>query len=153
MKYSLLDAAGLCVNYTVWDGISDWQPPDGYVLASDSLQIGSRYEQDQQTGEWVLTESPAPPPPQPQWVQFGALLAADPSVNALVATAASTAPVLHLMLGVGLGQAAQGDAQTFSVAWSNALALGLISPELASHVAAIGASCDLPTEFLSQLNP
>jgi hypothetical protein len=100
--------------------------------------------------EWL----DAPPlPPGPQWVQFGALLAADPSVNAMVASAAAGAPVLHLMLGVGLGQAAQGDVQTFSQAWSTAIAAGIVSPVLASHVVGLGESCDLPTEFLQQLNP
>jgi hypothetical protein len=55
------------------------------------------------------------------------------------------------MLGVGLGQAAQGDAQTFSVAWASALSAGLVSPELATHVAELGATCDLPAEFLGQI--
>ena len=68
-----------------------------------------------------------------------------------VATAATAAPVLHLMLSVGLGQAAQGDPQTFSVAWANARAVGLVSPELAAHVATVGAGFDLPAEFLVQL--
>lgn len=58
---------------------------------------------------------------------------------------------LHLMLGVGLGPAAQGDPQTFSVAWANARAAGLVSPKLAAHVAAIGAGYGLPAEFLAQL--
>jgi hypothetical protein len=55
------------------------------------------------------------------------------------------------MLGAGLGQAAQGDPQTFSVAWTNARAVGLVSAELAGHVAAVGASYDLPAEFLAGL--
>jgi hypothetical protein len=153
MKYALLDATGLCVNYTVWDGVSDWQPPEGHVLVDAPLQIGSRYEQDPQTQKWLLVEAPPPPTPQPQWVQFGELLAADSAVNAMVAAAASAAPVLHLMLGVGLGQAAQGDPKTFLAAWSTALASGLATPTLAAHVVDLGTSCDLTAEFLAQLNP
>ena len=153
MRYALLDQTGFCVNHVNWDGISVWQPPDGHALADAALQIGSRYEQDPQTQEWALIEGPPPSPPVPGWVQFGALLAADPGVNAMVATAATSAPVLHLMLGVGLGQAAQGDAQTFSVAWSTAIASGLVSPALAAHVADLGATCSLPAEFLAQINP
>jgi hypothetical protein len=56
------------------------------------------------------------------------------------------------MLGVGLGQAAQGDTQTFLVAWASARDLGLISPGLVTHVTEIGSSCNLPPEFLLQLN-
>lgn len=153
MKYALLDPAGLCVNYTVWDGVSDWQPPEGHVLVPAALEIGSRYEQDANTQEWLLVEAPPPPPPVPQWVQFGELLAADAAVNTMVATAAAATPVLHLMLGVGLGQAAQGDPKTFLAAWSTALASGLASPTLAAHVVDLGTSCDLPAEFLAQLNP
>jgi len=153
MKYAILDSAGLCVNYAVWDGISDWQPPDGHELVSADLQIGSRYEQDPGTQEWVIVESPPAPQGLPQWVHFGELLAADAAVNAMVATAASAAPVLHLMLGVGLGQAAQGDPKTFLAAWSTALASGLATPTLAAHVVDLGTSCDLPENFLAQLNP
>jgi hypothetical protein len=93
------------------------------------------------------------PPTQPQWVQFGAALAGDPSVNTMVATAAAAAPVLHLMLGVGLGQAAQGDPKTFLTAWSAAQQAGLVSTELAAHVAELGSGYDLPAEFLININP
>jgi hypothetical protein len=153
MNYAVLDPAGICVNYTVWDGVSEWQPPESHILVDAPLQIGSRHEQDPETLEWVMVEAPPPPPPVPQWVQFGELLAADDAVNTMVATAASAAPVLHLMLGVGLGQAAQGDPKTFLAAWSTALASGLATPTLAAHVVDLGTSCDLPAEFLAQLNP
>lgn len=151
MLFSLLDSNGWCVNRTVWDGLSDWQPPVGTTPIEADLRLGCRYEQNPETSEWVLVEEPPAPPPVPQWVAFGAALAADPDVNAMVATAATAAPVLHLMLGVGLGQAAQGDAQTFSAAWANARSAGLVSAELAAHVADLGAGFDLPAAFLAQL--
>jgi voltage-gated potassium channel Kch len=52
---------------------------------------------------------------------------------------------------VGLGQAAQGDPQTFVVGWASARAAGLVSAELAAHVATVGAGYDLPADFLAQL--
>lgn len=148
MPYSLLDSTGRCVNVVSWDGVSDWQPPDGLTLAAEELQIGSRYVQSDDV--WLLAESPSPPA-VPRWVQFGAALAADAGVNAMIGTAATSAPVLHLMLGVGLGQAAQGDPQTFTVAWANARSVGLVSAELAAHVAELAASFDLPAEFIAGL--
>ena len=151
MLYALLDSNGLCLNRITWDGESDWQTPEGTTLIEDTeMRIGARYELVDDA--WTLIpESEPEPPAEPRWVQFGAELATDTAVNTMIATAASTAPVLHLMLGVGLGQAAQGDPQTFSVAWANARAVGLVSAELAAHVATVGAGYDLPAEFLAQL--
>jgi hypothetical protein len=88
-----------------------------------------------------------------RWIEFGAAIVADPGVNQMIAAAAQNAPVLHLMLGVGLGQAAQGDARTFSTAWTAATGVGLVSPELAAHVAALATTYDLPAEFVGALNP
>jgi hypothetical protein len=102
---------------------------------------------------WELVELPPPPPvvPAPRWVQFAEQLAADAAVNGLVATCAATAPVLHLMLGVGLGQAAQGGPATFLAAWGQAVATGLVAPELAAQVAALAGGFDLPAEFVEGL--
>lgn len=93
-----------------------------------------------------------PPEPVAQWVQFAGMLATDSAVNGLVTTAADVAPVLHLMLGVGLGQAAQGESRTFLAAWGQARAGGLIPQELAEQVAAMAAACDLPAEFVEALS-
>lgn len=103
---------------------------------------------------WELVELPPPPPvvPAPRWVQFAEQLATDAAVNGLVATCAATAPVLHLMLGVGLGQAAQGDPATFLAAWGQAVATGLVAPELAAQVAALAGGFDLPAEFVEGLS-
>jgi hypothetical protein len=121
------------------DGAEDWRPPDGYTLIpvvalSDGWQ-------------WAESESPR----APQWVEFGAALSTDTAVNDLVATAARVAPVLHLMLGVGLGQAAQGDPTTFSVAWGMARAKGLINNNLLANMKALAANCGLPSEFIEGL--
>lgn len=98
--------------------------------------------------QWVM---PPPPPLEPQWVAFGAALAADAAVNALVAAARDNAPVLHLMLGVGLGQAAQGDPQTFGAAWAAARGAGLVSAELVEHMQQVAARFSLPVEFIAGL--
>jgi hypothetical protein len=94
-----------------------------------------------------------PAPVEPQWVAFGAALGQDQSVNAFVGTIAQAAPVLHLMVGVGLGQAAQGDAKTFLAAWGLGLAAGLVTAELATRVQTLAASYDLPAEFVAALMP
>ena len=98
--------------------------------------------------QWVM---PEPPPLEPQWVAFGAALATDPGVNALVAAARDNAPVLHLMLGVGLGQAAQGDPRTFGAAWAAARGAGLVSPELITTMQATATDHNLPAEFIEGL--
>jgi hypothetical protein len=102
---------------------------------------------------WEVVDLPPAPPqdPEPQWVAFGAALAADAGVNALVAAARDNAPVLHLMLGVGLGQAAQGDPQTFSAAWATARQTGLASPELIEQMQVTAATFNLPAEFIEGL--
>jgi hypothetical protein len=152
MKYSILDPNGLCVNFIFWDNQNNWQPPIGHTLVAEPFEIGKRYLKNPNDDKLYPEQSADPTPnPKPQWVQFGALLAGDSSVNAMVATAAASYPVLHLMLGVGLGQAAQGDPQTFAAAWGNAKSLGLVSSELAEHVAEVGSSLNLPQTFLATI--
>jgi hypothetical protein len=98
--------------------------------------------------QWV---TPEPPPPEPQWVAFGTALVPDPAVNALVAAAATNAPVLHGMLILGLGQAAQGDPQTFGAAWTAARGAGLASAELIEHMQQTAGAFNLPEEFIAGL--
>ncbi len=102
---------------------------------------------------WELVELPPPPPEPPvaRWVEFAGALAAHPAVNGLVAACATGAPVLHLMLGVGMGQAAQGDAATFLAAWGQAVAAGMVAPELIEEMKVLAAGFDLPTEFVERL--
>ena len=35
MIYAILDADGNCINRTVWDGHTDWQPPEGCTAVPD----------------------------------------------------------------------------------------------------------------------
>jgi hypothetical protein len=95
---------------------------------------------DWTNGEYVITPLP-PPPPQPRWVQFGTALGADPQVNQFIGSLAQAAPVLHLMIGVGMGQAA----------WATGTEQDLITPELAGHVATLAEHFDLPAGFVAAL--
>lgn len=134
--------------------IEQAEPPTNY----DTLIYGLKPTQDVDLDAlvlhrgWELVElPPVVVPPTPRWVQFAQALAIDPAVNGLVATCATAAPVLHLMLGVGLGQAALGSPTTFLAAWSDAMAAGLVPPELAAQMRMLAAGFDLPAEFVEGL--
>ena len=86
-----------------------------------------------------------------KWLEFGAALAADPAINQFVATIAQAAPVLHLMIGVGLGQAAQGDVRTFLEAWGLGLAAEMIPADLQQHLITMASGYDLPQRFIDGL--
>ena len=88
-----------------------------------------------------------------RWQEFAAVLSSDQSVNQMIAAALQAAPVLGLMLGVGLGQAAEGNPGTFSTAWGLALAGGLVTPQLAAYVQGLTTGYDLPASFVAMLNP
>ena len=91
-------------------------------------------------------------PPSPKWQEFRASLRGIPELQALVKNMSTIDPIAHLALGVGLGQAAQGDTQTFVNTWSELLASGLIPSELSLAVQNLAQSFDLPLEFVSHLH-
>lgn len=101
-------------------------------------------------GAYTISVLP-PPPPIPRWVDFATALGADTQVNQFIAALAQTVPVLHLMIGVGLGQAAQGDSQTFLAAWATAVSQNLISTVFAEHIQTIAKQHDLPKVFVNAL--
>jgi hypothetical protein len=35
MQYAILNAEGQCINRILWDGKSDWQPPEGCTAVPD----------------------------------------------------------------------------------------------------------------------
>lgn len=47
MQYAILNAAGHCINRILWDGISDWQPPEGCTAVPDPDSIHSIYTEPQ----------------------------------------------------------------------------------------------------------
>jgi hypothetical protein len=107
------------------------------------------------TRGWRITHRPEPPPPEPepQWIAFGAALGGDESVNEFYGGLIQRAPVLYMMVGGGLLQAAQGDPRTFLTAWGMGLQAGLVTPELAAHVQAMAGPFDLPVDFVEALVP
>jgi len=98
-----------------------------------------------------------PAPPEPRWQEFAAALVLHPEVGPMVEAfldaLALNKKTLVGMIYVGLGQAAQGDGQTFSNAWTLATMQGFVAPELAAAVAALAVHYDLPAEFVGALNP
>ena len=105
--------------------------------------------------EWEAYTPPAPEPPspEPRWVAFGAVLLADPAINAMLGAALSAAPAAAMAIPVGLGKAADGDSRVFMMSWVSAIGLGLISAELIAHVQELAAAYDLPPEFIAGLAP
>jgi hypothetical protein len=88
-----------------------------------------------------------------RWLEFGAALAADAAINQFVAAVAQSAPVLHLMIGVGLGQASQGDARTFLEAWGLGMAAQMIPANLQAYLITLASGYDLPQQFIDGLQP
>lgn len=35
MQFAILNAKGVCINRILWDGVTDWQPPDGCTVVAD----------------------------------------------------------------------------------------------------------------------
>lgn len=35
MQYAIFNADGICINRCLWDGESDWQPPEGCTAVAD----------------------------------------------------------------------------------------------------------------------
>jgi hypothetical protein len=139
---------------TVMLWIEQQPQPTGYDTAEYELRPTQDVDLDARVLRrgWSLVElPPVVVPPTPRWVQFAQALAIDSAVNGLVVTCATSAPVLHLMLGVGLGQAAQGDPATFLAAWGQAVTAGLASAELAAQMQSLAAGFDLPAEFVEGL--
>lgn len=95
----------------------------------------------------------------PQWVQFAMAITQDPEISELlilmrtrVAEGGFAQPALADMLSVGLGQASTGfSTQTFLTAWQAVIPL---MPEgLASDIATMAATFNLPPAFIAGLNP
>jgi hypothetical protein len=35
IQYAILNADGVCINRCLWDGVTDWQPPEGCTAVAD----------------------------------------------------------------------------------------------------------------------
>lgn len=87
----------------------------------------------------------------PRWQGFGSAVWSLAEVNALLTTALQAAPALAMALPVGLGQAAQGDQQTFVNAWQAARAAGLVADSLVQALQGLAVQYDLPAAFVAAL--
>ena len=47
MQYAILDSTGRCINRCLWDGISDWQPPEGCTAVPDPDNLHQIYVEPQ----------------------------------------------------------------------------------------------------------
>ncbi len=74
MRTYLVIQDELVINAVVWDGESDWTPPDGTTveIAPDYVGIGWR----RVAGEWIAPEPPAAAPEDPNKVSARTKLAA-----------------------------------------------------------------------------
>lgn len=43
MIYAILDSEGKCINRTIWDGVTNWQPPEGCTAVPDEEGLYSIY--------------------------------------------------------------------------------------------------------------
>lgn len=58
MIYAILNSEGRCIDRTIWDGQSEWRPPDGYMAVPDPH------------GRHQIWSEPSNVAPQPDYVGF-----------------------------------------------------------------------------------
>jgi hypothetical protein len=85
----------------------------------------------------------------PQWIEFWAAL--PPEIDALLLAAHQASPKLELSLGVGLGLSLFQEPRVFLGAWAEAMAVGLVPPEMAQGIQALAVAHHLPAEFVAGL--
>lgn len=47
MQYAILNAEGICINRILWDGESNWQPPEGCTAVADPDNLHPIYAKPQ----------------------------------------------------------------------------------------------------------
>ena len=90
---------------------------------------------------------------EPRWQEFRSALRAIPEIKSLLQMLSEQDQLAFLGLGVGLGQAAQGDISTFMSVWAELLDAGVVPSDLATAVQALAAEFDLPVAFVKGLKP
>jgi hypothetical protein len=45
MNYAILNAEGRCINRILWDGVTDWQPPEGCTAVADPDNLHPIYQE------------------------------------------------------------------------------------------------------------
>lgn len=88
---------------------------------------------------------------QAQWAAFSDAIYSN---QALKTAMASASTFLQVRLGVGLGLSRSGlaeDIESFALAWDDAVAEGLISPQLAAGFLQLAQQFNLPATFIDRL--
>ena len=74
------------INTVLWDGVSDWTPPEGTTVELAPAHVGIGWTRV--GGEWVAPEPPPAPTPDPAKVSARAKLSAlgltDEEISAIV---------------------------------------------------------------------
>jgi len=74
------------INTVLWDGVSDWTPPEGTTVELAPAHVGIGWTRAD--GEWIAPEPPPAPTPDPAKVSARAKLAAlgltDEEISAIV---------------------------------------------------------------------
>jgi hypothetical protein len=117
----------------------------GWAIVSDPPGADSVWDGN----EW---QSAPPPPPEPQWLQFGAALALTPVAEKWFAELPKINSILGQMIGGGLLQAADGNTRTFVAGWEQCRAIGIITPELTAAVVGLATQHHLPEDFVRALD-
>lgn len=60
IPYAILNTEGLCVNRILWDGESDWQPPEGYTAIPDPDNLHPIYQEPRLESSVDLLDSFTP---------------------------------------------------------------------------------------------
>jgi hypothetical protein len=47
MNYAILNAEGRCINRILWDGVTDWHPPEGCTAVADPDNLHPIYQEPQ----------------------------------------------------------------------------------------------------------
>lgn len=104
-------------------------------------------------GTGYAVEALPPPPPTPDWAAFKAAILSNVSVNAMLATALTSAPAAATALAPTLLLAEQGQVADFRIAWAAVLAAEPLAPDALTDLVALAEQCNLPAEFVAALSP
>jgi len=69
--YAIVDSEGRCINITLWDGVTEWHPPDGCTAVPDpdgQYQIWSEPERARDEQGRFIPDDPSTPDVNEAWV-------------------------------------------------------------------------------------
>jgi hypothetical protein len=141
IAYAILNSEGRCINRTLWDGNSGWQPPAGCTAIPDPDGLYPVYQ-----------EHVPEPDPNPDWSTFKRTALTDPAANAALVAAMPLAPAAALAIPAALLAAADGrDISDFRAAWLLLRHQNLIPQDVMNAMTTLAKNCNLPAEFISCL--